>query len=304
MISQHPVQLSDFVFSAKIDYVSISTPGRQPLPKTTGRVLWPASKSGRGLTIHDPTPADVESLALAMPSSAITELEVSVDIRAKRACESDERYRLLSSLKVVVAKGLNPKLPPKRGQPFRGAYNPDTKRVAPFNRRIPLPTEQLLYGHRNDQAQVKVYTKRTDNGKDLPSQQQCVRVEVRLAGPALEAHGLTTARDLLGFSYRKELSPYFCHVSGSLRRPAKRARSRHAPLLTIVHRALDRFDADHWGSLGVGAFLPGGSRADGRKKFVRNTAFNNRVGQALHRLQASYEATKFVCAGPLPLKKI
>lgn len=303
MNDQHPFQLSDFVFSAKIDYLSITTPGRQALPKTEGRVLWPKSKNSSELTIHDPTPADVKSLAIAVPSNSISEVEVSIDIRPKWSCETDERYRLLSNLKAMVAKGLNPKLPQQEGQIFRGAYNPEHARPAPFNRRIPLPTEQLLYGHRYDPAQVKVYIKRTDNGQALPPELQCVRIEIRLAGTALEAHSLTTASDLLGFSYRRELSRYFRHVNGSRRQPAKDAKPKDPKLLTALHRAMDRFDSEHWQLLGVGAFLPGGIRASGPKKFVRNMVFNNRIGQALHRLQTSFEATQFVCAdAPLLVK--
>lgn len=297
------ILLRDFVFSAKIDYLSISTPGRQSVPETEGRVIWPASLNGLQLTIHDPTPEDVTRLANAIPLNAITEVEVAIDVRPKGPHEDDERALLLASLKVMVARRLNPRLPAQQ-TPFRGAYSPKRKGPAPFNRRVPGPSEQLLYGHRHSPAQVKVYIKRADNGKALPCALHSVRLEVRLADSALAAHHLNSASDLIGFSYRKELSRYFRHVSGSVRRPAKDARPQSPLLLSTLHRAQDRFDLAHWDVLGVGAFLPGGLRSQGDKRFLRDKPLNDRIGQSLHRLQTSYAAPEFVCSGAASIRKV
>lgn len=292
-------ELSDLVFSAKIDYLSLAGLKRKPLPTTVGRVYWPSTHHGARLTIHDPTADDIRRIAAVYPSGQLAELEVAVDVRPRARLSEAEHLSMLARFKAeYVAKGLKPRFTEELNSGFRGTYrrHPTGYSLRPFNLRVPEAGEQMLHGHRNDGVQVKVYLKGIDNRHQLPFQQHRTRMEVRLGTLGLEAHQLMHISNLADFPFRKELMPYFQHVHGSRRRATSKRKQHNSPMLDLLLRCGDDIDARYWDKVGVGAFLHGGRRASNDLLFYRHTAINDRIGQALHRLQAMFTSKQFVCA--------
>jgi len=294
-----PPSLSDLIFSAKIDYLSLACVRPQEKLRTSGRIVWPPSHQGRQLTIHDPTTADLAQLACLHPEGKIAELEVSVDISPKNSPNEQEHLDALQRIKSeYVAKGLLPKFVRGTNSGFRGAYQPCEDggyKLLPFNLRVPGAKEQLLYGHRNDGVQVKVYIKGSDNRRALPAMEHRVRLEVRLGQEGLLHHGLEHAIDLQNFKFRSKLMPYFQHVHDTRPRKWAWTRGEVKSLITHMDEWVARRDQPHWESIGVGAFLRGGKRERAGIQFFRHLAVNDRIGQALHRLQANFSNGKFVC---------
>lgn len=52
-------------------------------------------------------------------------------------------------------------------------------------------------------------------------------------------------------------------------------------------------DEEHWHKVGVGAFLKGGNREHRSVRLTRNKPVNNRIGQALMRMELQFRKTKF-----------
>ena len=292
MATPPPLDLSDFKFTAGIDYITLKGLTKVTLPALSGKPIWPRKFPGR-LTVHDATAKDVRILAELFPNGVIDELEVRVDIRsAKHLTEELQRKALKAFKAEFVAKGLLPDFIEGTNSGFRGAYDPRIQKTVPYNHRVPTADQQLLMGHRNDGAQVKCYYKRLDQHQVLDVKQHCIRVEVRLNRMALDHHNLLTTENLCGFKFRRELMRYFSHVSGS--RPRKVRKSRRTPLLELLHATLEKIDNPHWDRVGIGAFLEGGKRHRANIVFRRDIALNDRIGQALGRLEKSFSAEKFV----------
>lgn len=286
------VDLSDFKFTAGIDYITLKGLPKVALPPLSGKAIWPRKFPGR-LTVHDATAKDVRILAELFPNGIIDELEVRVDIRsAKQLTEELQRKALAAFKAEFVAKGLLPDFIAGTNSGFRGAYDHRIQKTVPYNHRVPKADQQLLMGHRNDGAQVKSYYKRLDQHQYLAVKQHCIRVEVRLNRMALDHHHLLTVRDLCGFKFRRGLMRYFSHVSGSRARKARK--SRRTPLLELLHATMEKIDNPYWDRVGIGAFLEGGKRHRANIIFRRDTALNDRIGQALGRLEKSFSAEKFV----------
>lgn len=292
MTTKHHLDLSEFKFSASVDYVTLKGLKKGPLPSLDGKTIWSTTTPGK-LTVHDATAADVRSLAEAFPTGFIDELEICVDIRTAQLLTAELQHEALKAFKAeFVAKGLMPTFIDGTNSGFRGAYDHTIGRTVPYNHRVPTADQQLLMGHRNDGVQVKSYYKRTDQRKNLPVALQCIRVEVRMNMIGLDHHSLLTVQDLLGFKFRTQLMSYFTHVSGS--RLKKARKSRRTNLLVLLHSKQNELDRPHWERVGVGAFLPGGKRQKPNLVFKRDITLNNRIGQALGRLERSFSVKKIV----------
>ena len=165
--------------------------------------------------------------------------------------------------------------------------------LRPFNRALPRATDQQLHGGRTDAAQVKAYFKTRDQGVLLAPHLQVARVEVRLGSEGLRGHKLVALTDMAGFGFRKRLMPYFRHVIGSIRpvRPA----SKSVSMLTLLDGKNHEYDLEEFQRSGVGAFLAGGKRAGQKVRLLRDTSVNNRIGQALGRLEGPGSRNKSVC---------
>jgi len=295
--SSDRVPLKDLRFTAKIDYITIETPGRCELPHLNGLAKWPRSEHGRRLTVHDATATDVASLSKVLGSAKLLELEIAVDVKPSKHLPPDQRKQLLEAVMVdLFARKLDPSDGKAMKCQFRAFYRrlPVHYAIGPYNRRLPQPTDQQLHGGRDDAAQVKSYLKQRDQSRALPQDKHVARVEVRLSGDGLHGLGLMSLADLLDFRFRKSLMPYFRHVSG-VRRPRRMGPKGNAEMLALFAPILRRNDQFAWEQAGVGAFLPGGAAEDRPVRFRRDSDTNDRIGQALTRLEKQFSAAKSGC---------
>lgn len=299
-----PIALAMLTFSAKIDYVKISTPGHIPLPELQGRPVWARKTGCNRLTIHDLTPDDLACLSPLLGNATLIELEVAVDARTGDV-PVERREELLRRVMVdLFARQLDPSGGPAMVNEFRAFYRRlgAGAIVRPFNRRLPSATDQQLHGGRQDGAQVKCYLKRRDQGQALHARVHSARVEVRLGGTGLAENGLEVLKDLDGFKFRRLLLPYFRHVSSPERR--RRTVSPEVQgLAEALRAAAGRIDLQDWQGAGVGAFQRGGSRHSDAVRLRRNTQVNKRIGEALGRLESQFQLTKSVRARHLPWDK-
>ena len=290
------VNLSSLIFSAKIDYLTVHTGGKVALPNVPGTVRWARSKGCTQFSLHDPVADSVMGLTKALGSVPLMELEVSIDIGLKAAAAEEDRLELLSDVMVnLFARGLYPGKGPLMDAAARTFYRrlPHGYVIRPFNLKVPRPTDQQLHGFRSDSAQVKAYLKRTDAGRNLEPIDHVARVEVRLKRRALLEHGVDSLHDLIGFKFRKCLSAYFCFVRSARLRKLDRAPA--SPLDRLLAEREQMATETEWGRSGVGAVVKGGKVAHREHRLIRDIAVNDRVGQALHRLEQSFHTEKFVC---------
>lgn len=284
-------------FGAKIDYVSVHAQGRCKLPPLSGKAIWPSRHRGQRLTVHDATVDDILAIRAALGNARIAELEVAVDVRPRKWVPASERDDLLQAVMIdVFARGLEPSNGVGMVPGFRALYRRKGTgyTVRPFNKGLPKATDQQLHGGRGDPAQVKNYLKRRDQGATLSIKRHAARLEVRLGSAGLPDLGLLRLEDLLGFRFRKMLMPYFRHVRGTRR--VVRGPGAATPMMAVLTAKLEAIDHEHWNQAGIGAFLAGGKRAHGTFRFKRNTPVNNRIGQALTRLEERFAKAKFVRA--------
>lgn len=273
-----PVDFTDFALSAKIDFVTFETPGRFDLPDLDGKANWPAHEHGTVLTLHDPSASDIAKLSARVSEANLIKLEVSVDAKPKSAGTDKESNAALERLYYQLVAGLAPSGPAiNKKRRFMAWFDPYRRKLEPFNLRPPRVVTTVYWGHRDDPAQVKLYVKRTDRRKSLEWQQWVTRVEVTLAEAGLAKHGLRQLSDLVGFRYRKQLSPYFRLGTGVRRRRTRG--ERKIPVAAVLRAVREKGDKKTWTKLGAPAFL----RETG---FVlqRNKQANGKVGDALARL--------------------
>lgn len=290
------VDLKMLNFNAKIDYITIHTSGKTKLPALAGKPIWPRRHHGERLTVHDATSADIDALVRRFGSALIYELEIAIDLRAGRHVPAADCENLLKTVMVdLFARGLEP----SRGQGLAKGFRAFYRRlehgymVRPFNKGLPRATDQQLHGGRHDAVQVKGYLKRRDQGVALQPQKQVARIEARLGSVGLLGLDLTTLTDLSNFRFRKSLMPYFTHTHGT-KRVVRGRNGKPNPLLDLMVAKQHEYDNEHWNRVGIGAFLNGGNREHRNIRFTRNTPVNNRIGQALTRLELQFRKTKFV----------
>lgn len=284
------LDLAKLTFSAKVDYVTVAVCGKVPLPELDGKAIWSPRNHYKQFTVHDATGDDVALLLASLGDLRILELEVAVDLRPAFGTTESACDELLCKAMHTFAVGLHPLSAVAMDPSKRALYRRRGARwlVRPFNRVLPLPTDQLLYGFRSDPVQVKCYWKRTDQGKSLSSMAASARVEVRMGAEALALHSITTLAELHGFRFRKHLMQYFRHVRGTVRA----VRNPDALLSSLDNR--------DWQKVGAGAFVPGGKRASESLLLARDHQVNSRIGQALLRLERSFRKANFVCGAALP----
>jgi hypothetical protein len=241
-------------------------------------------------------PCDIAAIRAVHGALLILELEVAVDIRVKGDLSAVARRRFLEEVMVdQFAMQVNPLSGKCMKSGFRAFYRrlDCGYKVGPYNKALPLPTDQQLHGGRTDAAQVKAYLKGCDQGKEIDAANWVARIEVRLSAEGLKANGLQTVEDIQGFKFRKLLMPYFRHFAGP--RPPNAAKHEDkSPLLTLLTEKRHQFDVEHYARVGMGGFLQGGNHARPNLRFSRDKAVNNRIGQALTRLERQHSGVKFV----------
>jgi hypothetical protein len=279
-------------FSAKVDYLTVETAGKQKLPVMKGRPIWAKSLGYRRLSIHDAVLADVVALSPIFNNPRLHEVEIAVDIQVSGQADRDEIVQHLNQIMTdTFAKRLDPRaglgINARRRAFYRRLSNDYT--VAPFNMVAPLPTDQLLYGFRDELVQVKCYLKARDQNQELNPKAFSARVEVRMRGEVLASHGLVHLDDLVDFGFRKKLMPYFRHIRGS-----KRTSKRKSAMMAVLLGGQECFDAHRWNDVGVGAFVPGGKSFKPNVRLLRDVGTNHRIGQALTRLEQRFARKKIV----------
>lgn len=289
MYDSAPIDFSTILFAAKIDFVKIQTPGSRELPVFDGIAKWGVKEHYKTLTVHDATARDVRSLLSIFTAAKLIEMEVAVDLQPKAGLILSDRTAMLERLMLdVFARKLEPSsgVGMVQDRYYRSFYQP--KKFGnnnPFHRRAPAPYAQLLYGTKYEPVQVKSYLKTSDQKMPLPECTWVARVEVRIES-VLAMHGLHTIEDLPGFQFRKNLMPYFRHMKRAMVVPSKRVGDLYADIGT---KGLQRNNDDHWEQAGVGAFLDGrGFGSRNRLRFTRDIEINNRIGQALLRLERQH----------------
>ncbi len=281
-----PADFDDFEVGAKIDFVTIATPSKCRLPALDGTPKWSRKEHYKRLSIHDASPGDVHILRNALCNPEILELEVAVDCRPKTARNADEHATLMKRLYRELLAGLQPYGAPLLSREVMGVFNPFKRGIEPCDMRLPRTTYQAVWGHRTNPAQVKLYVKGIDQGRGLEWHEQVVRMEVRLSGAGLAANGLTDLSNLFNFKFRKHLMPYFRIVYGCRRR--QRGIEHEPEVMKVVRARRERIDAETWSTLGARGF-----RHDTGVVMKRQTAANNRIGQALGRLELRHKKAKF-----------
>ena len=210
--------------------------------------------NGLVLTVHDATASDIDILISVFGPARLLELEIAVDVRPGYRATAEAAETFLQAVMVdMFARGLDPSAGDDMAKGFRAFY----RRLGagyilrPFNRRLPLPTDQQLHGGRGDAVQVKAYLKTRDQGVVLAPNKQVARVEVRLGSAGLYGHDLTTLTDMAGFKFRKSLMPYFRHIEGT-RPAAPRSGVTRTPLLTLLTNLKHQPDHENFARAGVG----------------------------------------------------
>jgi hypothetical protein len=290
------IDLSLILFSAKIDYVTLETTGKCQLPRLNGKPKWVRSKHFKALTVQDPSPDDIEALRRVLGQAPILELEVAVDLRPRPIVLGDHRMAMLETIMVsLFAAGLDPSRGKCMNNQFRAFYRRLDRGyiVRPFNMRLPIASDQQLHGLRVDDCQVKAYLKRTDHRVALDPKDYVARVEVRMCDAGLTFHRLAILDDLISFKFRSSLMAYFTHVKGTKRRHPRGVLPDQ--YLIPANQWRDKEDRLLMEKSGVGAFQNGGKGDRDAVRLIRNSEVNDRIGQALHRLQSKFRQLKSVC---------
>lgn len=294
--------VDDLLFSAKLDYVKFSNGGMKiSLPELTGSHEWtrPTRRSPDWvLTVQDPTPADLRIIARVYENPMIMAVEVAVDVAPKAVLDEATHADQLKALYLAVAARFRPEDKALWDFGQRGAVDAPRMKPQPLERRFPRPDEEVVYGHRGDFMQSKLYLKTLDQGAILPHSEQRVRMEVTLKRNACMLFGLDKANDLFGYAYRAKFTTNFRIVD----RPEVRA-VRGLSERDFKKRTTRMLRA--WKTAGVGKFAVGDapredvlehavakikSRAraqlpSDQYRLVRDQRANAKIGAALTGLQ-------------------
>lgn len=213
-VSRPPaLPVDDLRFSAKIDYATLTNGGiKIPLPPLTGVYNWvrPDRRTGNWvLTIQDPTPADLRSIAHVYENPMIMAIEVAVDLMPKTVRDPAGHAELLATAFAALAGRFRPEGKALWDYGQRGAVNGPKQKPQPLERRFARPDEQVVYGHRGDFMQAKLYLKTMDQGVLLPESERRVRMEVALRRLACMEFGLANVADLFGYPYRAKFTTQF-----------------------------------------------------------------------------------------------
>lgn len=204
--------VDDLLFRAKIDYVTVTNSGiKIPLPVLKGSYEWTRKRNEEPwfLTIHDPTPEDLQIVAEVYENPVVMTLEIAVDVTPKAKLSPGEHTKVLESVFMAVAARFRPEDKALWDYGLRGSVNAIGAKPEPLERRFARPDETVLYGHRGDIMQAKLYLKTMDQKVLLPEYEKRVRMEITLRRWACMQFGLHNLRDLFGYPYRKKFTTQF-----------------------------------------------------------------------------------------------
>ncbi len=301
------LRVDTLTFAAKIDYAKFTNGGiKIALPTLSGRTEWTYPKGKPHdliLTIHDPTPNDLRAIRDAYGNPMLLELEVAVDVAPREFTTEAVHAATLDELYLAVAARFRPEEKALWDYGVRGALSGRDQKPEPLERRFPTPNEEVIYGHRSEYMQAKMYLKTLDQGVILPVPEHRVRMEITLKLWACKLFSLRNAADLLGYPYRAKFATHFRIID---RPEVRAARGLTEEEFKKRTRRMERA----WGTAGVGKFAVGDRpredaliqmvtkvRARERAqlpadhyKLMRDQVVNARIGNALMGLQRRMRA--------------
>ena len=206
-------KLDELTFTACHDFFTVNNGGgKVSLPSLSGSPEWHKDKRGGTdwlLTVHDPTQVDIVTVSEALRNPMLMKLELAVDLRPHSHISGPARENLLVQSFAAAAGRFRPKDMALWGYGTRGGLRGVGEKPAPFHQRFAHPDEELIYGHRGEWLQSKLYLKRMDQGKPLSTGQHRVRMELTMKRWACLEFGLDRLDDLLDFSYRSVFTKHF-----------------------------------------------------------------------------------------------
>ena len=171
--------LDGFAVTAKIDFVQVFCEVRLgDLPGLDGRCRWTPARPNGGfhMTVNDATRRDLEIIVRELDDPPLTALEVAVDFKLPPGFADDHYEASLATVFSALAARFRPEDNALFGAGFKGAFS-RRGRANPFHRRLPRPTESLVYGHRGEGQNAKLYFKQRDDDADLAPSDWSVRLE-------------------------------------------------------------------------------------------------------------------------------
>lgn len=242
--------VDELKFSAKIDYVTFSNEGvKIKMPPLTGTTEWvrPRGSSYWSLTIQDPTAADLRTIASAYGNPLVMGFELAVDMQPRAVLDAAAHAHLLETTFSAVAARFRPEDKALWDYGLRGAVSRREQKPEGLERRFARSDEQVLYGHRGDFMQAKLYLKTLDQGEILTLADRRVRMEVSLRRMGCMEFGLANASDLFGYPYRAKFTTHFRIID---RPEVRKLRGLKAADIERRERRMMR----GWHTAGVGKF--------------------------------------------------
>lgn len=199
------------------------------------------------VTIHDPTPAELHYLKIEGDDPSLHGLELTVDLLPRPSVPVEDRQALLQQTFLALAARFRPDDHLQTGAGYKAAhYRP---RGVYIHDRLPGVGAELVYGHRDAGANMKLYLKQHDQRRQLPVEQWSVRMEVTLQRYGLYLVGLDRVSSLFGFKYRAAFADWFTVIDRvTVRRNARWSALRVARLEQLLDR--------RWREAGINALGP------------------------------------------------
>lgn len=278
-----PVPLNRLRVSASLDYVRLWFPVclSEAIPEDRSH-QWTRLSGDHGwtLTLHDPEPSKLAHFQRALRDHAVLHgFELSVDFWPRHNVLDAERASLLETTYRALAPRFRPEDRLLFGAGMKAAFS--SSKPKPFSNRLPDPNEVLVYAHRDQGHQAKLYLKTADQGKPLPPKLHRVRLETTLDRYAGYSH--VSPRLGRSFHHLKDLvelgmRPTFAKLFRIIDRPEVRSPSRFSAV--DLARLEARMDTA-WRRAGVHAFEEPPMPADAFPNAVEAAAMRRRLYRLL-----------------------
>lgn len=291
---------------ALIDYVKVHCEvNYSAVVPETDRLKWMhrAQNDDWIVTLQEPDPAGLRRLGSNLLDPLVFGLEISVDFWPVKTVTGKLRHELLEQTYTALAARFRPEERLLYGAGFKGAISDAVPKPTPFHMRIGKPTEELVYGHREEGQNAKLYLKNRDGGAPLPPKQHRVRMEITLKRWECMTFEIDRLSDLGKGRLRRHAAQVFRIIDRpDIRHPGKRSERDRSELESAM--------TAHWNQAGVGAFDAGALPPDSSLKakqaaayrkvkllsatdyrLRRHTAANTAIGDALRNLDRRMKTT-------------
>ena len=234
----------------------------------TGRLKWKhrAQYDDWMVTLQEPDLTDLRSLVSHLLDPMLFGLEISVDFWPVKTVTGKLRRELLEQAYTALAARFRPEERLLYGAGFKGAFSDAVPKPTPFHMRTGKPTEELVYGHREEGQNAKLYLKTWDDGAPLPPEQHRVRLETTLKRWECLSFEIDRLSDLGKGRLRRHAAQVFRIIDRpEIRHPGKRSECERSELesgMTV-----------RWNQAGVGAFDAGALPPDSSLKAKQAAAY-------------------------------